>query len=106
MHFFLYDLIVFQNYNFCFTFQQMENQKKIDAKRSKLEEKKRKLLNELKNNALHEVMTLERETILALHITELLEQLKSGELDPLAVLQAYQVLSTLLIIIENYAFRF
>ena len=70
----------------------MENQKKIDAKRSKLEDKKRELLNELKNNALQEVMTLERETILGLHITELLDQLKSGELDPLAVLQAYQVL--------------
>jgi len=69
---------------------QMENQKKIDAKRSKLEDKKRELLNELKNNALQEVMTLERETILGLHITELLDQLKSGELDPLAVLQAYQ----------------
>ena len=70
----------------------MENQKKIDAKRSKLEDKKRELLNELKNNALQEVMTLERETILGLHITELLDRLKSGELDPLAVLQAYQVL--------------
>ena len=36
-------------------------------------------------------MTLERETILAMDITELLDKLKNGELDPLAVLQAYQV---------------
>ena len=36
-------------------------------------------------------MTLERETILALEIEELLAKLKNGEIDPLAVLEAYQV---------------
>lgn len=35
-------------------------------------------------------MTLERETILAYEIEELIKKLREGELDPLAVLEAYQ----------------
>ena len=77
---------------FFFLFQQQKNQKKIDAKRAKFEEKKRRLLKDLQDNALREVMTLERETILALHINELLEKLRNGDLDPVSVLRAYQVL--------------
>ena len=36
------------------------------------------------------MFTLERETILAFEIEELLAKLKSGQLDPVAVLEAYQ----------------
>ena len=74
-----------------YKFQLQKNKQKIEVKRSKYAEKKRKLLKELQDNALNEAMTLERETILAMDITELLDKLKNGELDPLAVLQAYQV---------------
>ena len=43
------------------------------------------------NNAVGELMTLERETILAYQIEELLEKLRNNQLDPVAVLEAYQV---------------
>lgn len=70
--------------------QKVRCQEKIDAKRAKLSEKKRVLRKQLTNNALGELMTLERETILALEIEELISKLRDGELDPLAVLEAYQ----------------
>ena len=38
----------------------------------------------------NETWSLQRETILALEIEELLAKLKNGELDPVAVLEAYQ----------------
>ena len=65
---------------------------KIDAKRAKFEEKKTKLREHLLNNAVGEMMTLERETILAYEIEELMEKLRNNQLDPVAVLEAYQVL--------------
>ena len=64
---------------------------KINKKREKFEEKKRQLIKILKSNATGEVMTLERETILAMKFPELVSKLKSGELDPLSVLESYQV---------------
>ena len=63
---------------------------KINAKREKFLGKTKTLAKQLINNPLNEFMTLERETILALEIEELLEKLKSDELDPVAVLEAYQ----------------
>ena len=63
---------------------------KIIAKREKFQEKTNKLTRQLLDNPLGEFMTLERETILALEIEELLQKLKSNELDPVAVLEAYQ----------------
>lgn len=63
---------------------------KIEAKRAKFAEKKRVLKKQLVNNPVGEIMTLERETILALEIEELIHKLKSGQLDPVAVLEAYQ----------------
>jgi hypothetical protein len=77
--------------------QKRRNQVKIDAKRVKFEEKKRSLKKILSDNSLGEMMTLERETILALDILELIERLKDGQLEPLAVLEAYQVSTVRLI---------
>ena len=74
-----------------FFFQRQKVQEKIDAKRAKFEEKKKKLRYHLHNNAVGELMTLERETILAYEIEELLEKLRNNQLDPVAVLEAYQV---------------
>ena len=76
--------------HFLLNFQEQRNKEKIDAKKAKFEEKKRALKKHLMNNALGIIMTLERETILALEIEELLTKLKNGELEPLAVLEAYQ----------------
>ena len=64
---------------------------KINAKREKFQEKTNRLHKQLLDNPLGEFMTLERETILALEIDELVQKLKSDELDPVAVLEAYQV---------------
>lgn len=70
--------------------QKRRNMQKITVKRAKIEEKKRQLKRILTDNSTGEMMTLERETILALHINELLLKLRSGDLDPLAVLEAFQ----------------
>ena len=64
---------------------------KINAKREKFQEKTKRLHKQLLDNPLGEFMTLERETILAMDIDELVQKLKSDELDPVAVLEAYQV---------------
>lgn len=64
---------------------------KINAKREKFQEKTSRLHRQLLDNPLGEFMTLERETILAFEIEELVQKLKTDELDPVAVLEAYQV---------------
>ena len=73
-----------------YSFQKRRNLKIISAKRAKLEEKKKQLHRQLVTNATGEKWPLERETILALEIEELLAKLKNGDLDPVAVLEAYQ----------------
>jgi hypothetical protein len=45
----------------------------------------------LRQNPTQELMTPEREGILAMGIVELSQKLKSGDLDPVAVMEAYQV---------------
>jgi hypothetical protein len=45
----------------------------------------------LRQNPTQELMTPERERILAMGIVELSQKLKSGDLDPVAVMEAYQV---------------
>jgi hypothetical protein len=45
----------------------------------------------LRQNPTQELMTPERERILAVGIMELSQKLKSGDLDPVAVMEAYQV---------------
>ena len=72
-------------------FQKQRCMVKINAKREKFQEKTNRLHKQLLDNPLGEFMTLERETILALEIDELVQKLKSDELDPVAVLEAYQV---------------
>ena len=77
-------------FSFFLSFQKRKSLEKIKVKRAKLEEKKKLLHNQLSNNAHGEIWTLERETILALEIEELLAKLKNGKLDPVAVLESYQ----------------
>ena len=72
-------------------FQKQRNMVKINAKREKFQEKTSRLHRQLLDNPLGEFMTLERETILAFEIEELVQKLKTDELDPVAVLEAYQV---------------
>ena len=72
-------------------FQKQRNMVKINSKREKFQEKTSRLHRQLLDNPLGEFMTLERETILAFEIEELVQKLKTDELDPVAVLEAYQV---------------
>lgn len=57
----------------------------------KFETKKFKLDARLKQNDQGQLMTSEREAILALGILELSEKLRTGVLDPVAVMEAYLV---------------
>ena len=77
-------------YQGCTFITKRRNLEKIKIKRAQLEEKKRQLHWQLTNNETGKIYTLERETILSLEIEELLAKLKNGELDPVAVLEAYQ----------------
>ena len=45
----------------------------------------------LRQNSSNQLITKERENILSMEIIELVQKLKSGELDPVAVMEAYQV---------------
>ena len=57
----------------------------------KFESKKKRMEESLRQNPTQELMTPERERILAMGIVELSQKLKSGDLDPVAVMEAYQV---------------
>ena len=57
----------------------------------KFETKKFQLDARLKQNDQGQLMTSEREAILALGILELSEKLRTGVLDPVAVMEAYLV---------------
>ena len=45
----------------------------------------------LRQNSSNQLINKERENILSMEIIELVQKLKSGELDPVAVMEAYQV---------------
>ena len=64
---------------------------KCAKKRAKFELKKQQLLKRLTSNGTKPLISDERETILSHPILELLSKLKNNELDPVDVLEAYQV---------------
>jgi len=66
------------------------NLAKIKIKRAAFFDKKEKLRGSLMVNG--KLLTKERTSILSLPILELAEKLKRGELMPLEVLEAYQVI--------------
>ena len=75
-----------------FSSQRRKNEVKIEAKKKKFEAKKKALEARLRRNSSSgELLTPEREAILDLGILELSEKLRSGHLDPVAVMEAYLV---------------
>ena len=78
-------------FSFILWLQFKRNYAKIESKRLKLAKKKVRLTKILTESSSGKLMTPKRETILALGILELVQKLKSGELDPVDVMEAYLV---------------
>ena len=72
-------------------FQINANKRKMAKKQRLFREKRDRLYNELIPQQNPDVMDPDKESILSLSVNDLLAGLKSGNMDPVAVLEAYQV---------------
>ena len=67
------------------------NKRKIARKKQDFAEKKRLLHERLTGDQYHPLLTEKRKYILGLSLKKLLQELRDGMIDPVEVLEAYQV---------------
>ena len=73
-----------------FYFQRKEILSKIGTKRKAFQKKKDEMIERLKKSGDGQLLSKEREGILKLSVPDLVDKLRTGQLDPVTVLEAYQ----------------